>query len=451
MTLARLRWLFFLGLLVFVALLEVTRHAVAPYFPSLAGHVVMDGVVVAGAVFFFGAVFQVVNRMQQELERRNRELLALHEAGLDIHSDLALEQVLQRVVDQARSLLGARYGAVAVIDADNRIESFLTAGVSDAERAAIGPPPTGKGLLGEVLHEGHHLRLRDIGSHPRAQGFPANHPPMRSLLAVPILCKGPFRGNLYLADKTDGAEFSGSDEETLIRLGTKAAIAIDNAYLHQRLRTLAVAEERLRIAHEMHDGMAQVLAYVNTKAQAVQTYLRAGKAKEADAQLDQLAQAARAVYADAREGILGLRAALGPDITLGVALRTFLAQWAEQSSIEAELEADDGLRLDPAVELQLIRIVQEALTNVRKHARASRARVELRHAAGQLAVAVEDDGTGFDPAAQRRSAFPRFGLTTMRERAESVGGTLEVDTAPGSGTRIRITIPTRSTHANPDR
>jgi signal transduction histidine kinase len=461
MTLRRIRWLAFLGLALLVGLLEVTRRALGPYFPSLAGHLLLDGVVVGGAVFFFGALFHVVNRMQAELERRNRELLALHEAGLDIHSNLSTDEVLQRVVDQARALVGARYGALSVIDQDRRIEAFLTSGLSPEERAAIGPPPTGQGLLGISLHEGQHLRLADLGRDPRAHGFPANHPPMKSLLAVPIVCKGPFRGNLYLTERAGGSEFTAGEEDTLARLATKAAIAIDNAYLHQRLRSLAVAEERLRIAHEMHDGMAQVLAYVNTKAQAVQAYLRAGKGDEADAQLDQLAKAAREVYADAREGILGLRTASGPSATLAVALRAFLTTWRDQSGIEVELEADDSLRFEPAVELQLLRIVQESLTNVRKHARASCARVELLSRNGKVAVRIEDDGVGFDlGGGPRRSEFPRFGLTTMRERAESVGGVLEVDTAPGGGTRIRVEIPAHVVgverernppHAHPDR
>ena len=120
---------------------------------------------------------------------------------------------------------------------------------------------------------------------------------MRSLLAVPIQCKGPFRGNLYLSERTDGAPFSREDEETLARFAVQAAVAIDNAHLHRRVRDLAASEERLRLAHEMHDGLAQVLAYVNTKAQAVQGFLRHGKSQEASDQLNQLAAAAREVYA----------------------------------------------------------------------------------------------------------------------------------------------------------
>src|SRR3954452_25517023 len=123
---------------------------------------------------------------------------------------------------------------------------------------------------------------------------------MRSVLAVPIVCKGPFKGNLYLIEKPGGAEFTSSDEETLERFAVQAAIAIDNAYLHRQVADLAVAQERLRIAHEMHDGIAQVLGYVNTKVQAAKEYIRQNKTDEGMEQLRQLAEAAREAYSDVR-------------------------------------------------------------------------------------------------------------------------------------------------------
>ncbi|HEX9671305.1 MAG TPA: GAF domain-containing sensor histidine kinase [Thermoanaerobaculia bacterium] len=441
MSLRELRGMAFLGLLVFVALLEVTRYVLYRYLDTAVGHLLMDAVVVVGALVFFAAVFQVVGHLQRQLARQNEELLALHRAGLDIHGELALDAVLQKVVDQAAHLLDARYGALSVIDEQDRIESFVTAGVTAEERARIGDPPRGHGVLGVPLREGQRLRLSDLTRHPRSSGFPPHHPPMRSLLAVPVPCKGGFRGNLYLAEKRGEQEFSASDEETLVRFATQAAIAIDNAQLHQRLRALAVAEERLRIAHDMHDGLAQVLAYVNTKAQAVKEFLRAGKPETADAQLEELAAAAREVYADVREGIINLRMVQDPERSLTESLRAYVTDWQDRSGVRAELLADPDLALPPAAEVQLARIVQEALTNVRKHAHARQVRVEIRGGKDRLRLTVADDGLGFDPAQQRPSEFPRFGLATMRERAESVGGRLEIDSAPGAGTSVHVDLP----------
>jgi signal transduction histidine kinase len=441
MTLRRLKWITVLSALVFILLLELVRRALYPYLPSLMGKVLMGAAVLAGCLFFFAALFNVIERIQNSLEHRNRELLTLHEAALGIHGDLALEIVLQRVVDRARNLVDARYGAVSVIGDQHRIESFITSGISAGERARIGPPPVGHGLLGVVLNEGQRLRIADLGRDPRSSGFPPHHPPMRSLLAVPILCKSPFRGNLYLAEKAAGAEFTRDDEESLVRFATTAALAIDNAHLHLRLNDLAVAEERLRIAHEMHDGLAQVLAYVNTKAQAVKAFLRNGRADEAAQQLDQLAAAAREVYADVRESIVGLRSAAMPGRAIADLLQDYVSTWRAHAGIDCGLRIEGTPRLTPNAQLQVLRIVQESLANVRKHANATRASVALEQTAMTLRITVEDDGAGFTPGELGRSEFPRFGLSTMRERAETLGGRFQLDSKPGSGTRIAVELP----------
>jgi signal transduction histidine kinase len=264
---------------------------------------------------------------------------------------------------------------------------------------------------------------------------------MQALLAVPVLCQGPFRGNLYLADKLDGREFSIEDEEILVRFATKAAIAIDHAYLHRQLNALAVAEERLRIAHEMHDGLAQVLAYVNTKAQAVREYLRAGRPEEASRQLDQLARAAREVYTDVRESIVGLRSAVGPDWRLSEALAEYVATWEAESGVACRLTVDQGLRLPQPAEFQLLRIIQESLANVRKHAQARQVELTLERRDEHAVITVRDDGVGFNPAGLGRSEFPRFGLSTMRERAESLGGTVRIGSSPSAGTEVVVEVP----------
>jgi signal transduction histidine kinase len=194
----------------------------------------------------------------------------------------------------------------------------------------------------------------------------------------------------------------------------------------------------------MHDGMAQVLAYVNTKAQAVKEFLRQGRAEEAAAQLEQLAAAAREVYSDVREGILALRTPMGPDRSLAEALRGFLERWEEQSGISSELTMDRDVCLPPGHELQLLRIVQEALSNIRKHSGAGSAWVELRHADRELRVRIEDDGSGFDPQARTGSGLPRFGMAIMRERAQAIGGSLHIESAPGRGTRVSVEIPLTS-------
>ncbi|HEX8170450.1 MAG TPA: GAF domain-containing sensor histidine kinase [Thermoanaerobaculia bacterium] len=440
MSLQRLRVVAIVLPILAVITLEVVRYAVLGAI-SWEKRVGLDVIVVLAIVLFAVFIFRAVEGMQQRLLRQNQELLALHNATLDVTSELSLDTVLKKVVDQAKNLVGAKYGALSVIDRDNRILSFITSGITPEERALIGPPPVGHGVLGVVLREGQRLRLSDVTRHPRSHGYPANHPPMHSLLAVPVPCKGPFLGNLYLTEKLGANEFTEDDEQTLERFAVQAALAIDNAHLHEQVADLAVAGERIRIAHEMHDGLAQVLGYVNTKVQAAEMYLRRDKTAEAGAQLRELASAARQAYTDVRESIVGLRSLPAADKSLCDVLRDYLQQWQEMSGVSTSLDVDSSIDLRPSEELQLVRIVQEALTNVRKHARASQARVELRRRGERIIATVSDDGVGFNAAARTRGEFPQFGLTTMGERAAAIGATLAVDSAPGKGTTVRFELP----------
>lgn len=443
--LQRLKWLAVLAPVVFLAALEVLRRLVYPsLFGSWPGYVLLAGIVLTGTLFFAETIFSVIGRMQARLTEQNQEILSLHEAGLAIASELNLEAVLQSVVDKARELVGARYGALSLLGEDGEIEAFLTSGVTAEQRAKIGPPPGHHGMLGVVLEEGKPLRTPDVARHPRSVGFPAHHPPMRSLLAVPILSAGRVLGSLYVAEKEAAAEFDAADQGRLQRFATVAALAIENARLHNRVQALAVTEERERIAREMHDSLAQVLGYVNTKAQAAQALLDSGQTEGASQQLGQLAGAAREAYADVREGILGLRTSLDPGREFLDMLREYLERWQDQSGIPSALHVEpaglNDLGLSPLAEIQLLRIIQEALANVRKHAGATRAEVQIVQHADGIETIIQDNGVGFDPSAMGRSTFPRFGLATMRERAESVGGTLEIESEADTGTRVRVRI-----------
>jgi nitrate/nitrite-specific signal transduction histidine kinase len=447
-SLRELKWLTIVAPIVFLVIVDYARRTLDPeLMQSWVGDVLVGGLVLFAVLLFSESVFGRIERMQASLSRQNRELRSLHDAGLDIAGELGLEPVLQKVVDHATDLIGARYGALSVPSPGGGIEAFITAGITPEERALIGPLPVGHGLLAVVLEEGQRLRTSDLTRDPRSVGFPPHHPPMHSLVAVPIVSGGRILGNLYLAEKQGAPEFSADDEETLVRFATQAALAIENARLHGQVRELAISEERDRIAREMHDSLAQVLGYVITKAQAVQELLKRGQAETASVQVGQLAEAAHAAYADVREGILALRTTIGPGRAFQKSLEEYLVRWKEQSDVEATLRFEPGPSLEalqPMAELQLLRIIQEALANVRKHAGARQVEVCIASASdGMLEAAISDDGRGFDPAHARPEGDrqPHFGLSTMRERAESVGGSLDVLSAPGEGTRVIVRLP----------
>ncbi|CAN5788139.1 hypothetical protein BH20CHL1_BH20CHL1_05490 [soil metagenome] len=358
-----------------------------------------------GVLCFAETLFGVVGSIQQRTTRQNLELLALHEAGIAITGELELDRVLQQVVDQARELGVARYGALSLLSDDGGIQSFLTSGITKEERETLGPIPVGHGLLRAVIDERKALRVPDLTQDPRSYGFPKNHPPMHSLLAVPILSQDRILGSLYLTEKEHGRVFDNDDQLRLERFATHAAIAIENARLHQQVWTLAVTQERERIAREMHDSIAQVLGYVNTKAQAAQELLRAGQPEKAEEQISQLSEVARDAYADVRENILGLRTSL--DTTRGFVdtVRNYLDSGEDQSQIHARLETIPAgpceSELTPLAELQLLRIVQEALANVRKHSGATDVSIVLCQRPGELEVTVVDDGKGFNVSERR--------------------------------------------------
>lgn len=449
MTLKQLKWITILAPVAFLVLLEAVRQTLQPeLFRAWPGHLLTLGVLLLGALVFSEVIFAKIQELHRQTESRNRELLALHQAALDITAELSLEEVLQRVVDQARELAGARYGAVGVLGEGGRIERFLTSGLSPAEREAIGAPPTGRGLLGAVFREGRPIRLPRISQDPRRVGFPPHHPPMESFLGVPVTLQGEPIGNLYLTEKIDAPEFTEEDVFTLERFATHAAVAIANARLHQRLRELAITEERERIAREMHDRPAQVLGFVSTKAQAARELLAAGRADEARSQIDGLIELAQEAYSDVRADILALKSTgTGNDFLGG--LGEYLERLREQSGLAVELEleglqGDSDLGLRPEVELQLLRILQEALSNVRKHAGVSRARLRLWPQGEAILAQVEDQGRGFDPHSPPARGTPHFGLSIMRERAEAVGGSLRITSAPGAGTRVTVGMPRRA-------
>jgi signal transduction histidine kinase len=209
------------------------------------------------------------------------------------------------------------------------------------------------------------------------------------------------------------------------------------------LRQRAIVEERERIARELHDGLAQLLGYVNTKAMAVRLMLKNRRIEDAGRHLFQLEEAARELFVDVRQAILGLKTAgqIGDGLT--ATLKDFAVQFNELCGVPVEVAVTptvESLPLTTETELQLLRIVQEALTNIRKHASAARAWVSLQSYDNTLELTVGDDGMGFEPQHVRSNRRPHFGLSTMRERAEAVGAEFHLDAEPGAGTRVTVRL-----------
>jgi signal transduction histidine kinase len=367
----------------------------------------------------------------------------LIEAGMELASERSLDAVLQRIIELAVDLTDARYGALGVLTPDGRsIDDFITVGITPEERAALGDPPSGHGLLGALIHEARTLRIPDIAADPRSVGFPPNHPPMTSLLGARITGRGTVFGNIYLTDKQGAEMFDEEDERVLVVLATQAAIAVENARLvdeterqNRELQRLQVLEERERIGKELHDGVIQSLFAVGMNLQGLAS---SSSDAEIAARLEGAVEDVDQAIRDLRNYIFGLRPGILADRQLDQALKEMATEFGSRSRVVTIVDVDGEAAAELASRAgDVVQLAREALSNVGRHAEATTCRVSLRRRDSGFVLEVDDDGRGFDV----ETTTWGMGLRNLRERAESLGGTLEVATTPGEGTTVRATLP----------
>lgn len=366
-------------------------------------------------------------------------LRRLLDVALAVAAERRTEPVLRTVLDAARDISGARYAAVAVPDPSDGIALFLTSGIDAQTWDAIGYLPRHHGLLGVLLKDPSPIRLDDIRADPRYTGWPQAHPEMRSFLGVPILAGGEILAELYLTDKSDGGPFTEADQQIIETLAAHAALAIVNAQRLERARELSVAEERGRLARDLHDSVTQTLFSLTLSAESAATVAGPGDAALAT-ELGRVRLLSRAALGELRTLVDTLHEPDAEHEGLAAALRRRVSLLQRVHDVPVELTVgDDPLPCSRTVDRELTRIAHEALANALQHAQASRVRVMVS-GGNSVRLVIEDDGRGFDLDATLRSSR-RLGLTSMRERAAAVGGTLEVRSAPGRGTRVIVEVP----------
>jgi signal transduction histidine kinase len=367
-------------------------------------------------------------------------LRAVSEAMVGLAVGPSLGPVLARLVHAARDLVGAQYAALGIPDGEGGFDEFITAGMSDELIDAIGPLPRTHGLLAAMLTDPAPYRTDDIRADPRFEWWPAAHPRMRSFLGVPLVFKGDIVGAFYLADKEGG--FDHDDEDLVSVLAAHAAVVVEHSRLYEASRERSISEERDRLARDLHDALTQRLFSLNLMLEAASAKVGADP-DTARASLRQARELVDAALGELRSLIFELR----PPVLEADGLAGSVRKHAELLSRAHGLDmsvavSGDDAKVAPDVERHLFRVVQEALSNVVRHASARSAEVEL-HVSSEtdaVRVVVRDDGIGFDPDA-RAIAARRLGLTSMRERVESLGGRFEVASAPGQGTTVTAEVP----------
>jgi signal transduction histidine kinase len=457
-SLARLKWfaivLPFAALVVLVLLLRSSLH---DWLHESPGYLFL-GAFFAVCVFAFASViFALIEDLEARVVDQNRELSELL-ARTDQQNDelsalLTVGRASASSVDLPAMLDGALDAIVAVTPAEAAEVWLVEGGGLTLERfrgvgqdAFVSRPRLllGEGLPGAAAKALSMMVTHDPSVDQRFEHDEVAALGLRTFCALPLRRPTGTIGVLAVAARGETAFETPGERRVLEGIGEHVALAVENARLHEQVLDRAVLEERERIARELHDGLAQVLGYINTQTQAVKKLLDTGRSGEARFELDAMGAVSREVYADVREAIVGLRAA---PAGLVPALRDYLSRLPRMPGCDVELRAvDDGekVALAPATEIQLVRIVQEALSNARKHAGASRVEVIVETDGEVVGVEIVDDGRGFDPLLLDRTGWPRLGLQTMRERAQAIGGDFDIVSVPGQGTRIAVRIPVSS-------
>ncbi|MCB5907348.1 GAF domain-containing sensor histidine kinase [Streptomyces pinistramenti] len=369
---------------------------------------------------------------------------AVSTAILAMSRHLEVRDVLKTIVASARELLDAEYAALGVPDDHGGFAQFVVDGVSEEQWKAIGPLPRQHGILAAMLHNATPERLADVRADPRFGGWPSTHPDMSDFIGLPVADGNEILGALFLANKrhpkaAGTCGFTAEDERLLGILAQHAAIALTNARLYERSRELTIAGERARLAHELHDAVAQKLFSLRLTAQAATALVDRDPAR-AKGELHQVAALAAEAADELRAAVVELRPAALDEDGLVATLRS-QAQVLDRAHAACVTFEAQGVRALPASQEEaLLRVAQEALHNALRHSGAERVDVTLtRHGQGAL-LRIADDGCGFDTGTVRR-AGRHLGLVSMRDRAGGVGGKLTVDSEPGKGTAVEMEVP----------
>jgi len=376
---------------------------------------------------------------RNEAQATRHQLHALDEAVRGIASIGSVEDVLQHIVDRVRELVAAQYAALGIVGPFGDLQQFITSGVTEEQRAAIGPLPRGHGVLGFIIQEDASFLIDDIATDQRRFGLPPNHPEMHSFLGTPVRSQGRSIGNLYLTNKLTARRFSADDLELVERFALHAGIAMENARLHEEIQRLAIVEERQRISQDLHDSIIQSLYATSLSLEDLPEIIAEDPAEGA-ARADRAVDAIHGTIRDIRNFIMGLQPELLEDADLGSGIETLAAEFRVNTMIDLEVRIrSERVPVETMQATHLLAMTREGLSNVARHSGATRASVELTQDDGWLRLTITDNGGGFEPD-QPRSANQR-GLSNLRARAAAIGGTLTITSEPGVGTSIAAEIP----------
>ncbi|MGE5264065.1 MAG: GAF domain-containing protein [Acidobacteriota bacterium] len=355
---------------------------------------------------------------------RASEVKAFVEIDRAVRSDLSVRQLLGRLLGQMIQTCHAESGAIFLWDPEHdRLDSWVTEGTPIREEYAW-----------TVIRENRSGLLTDTHGSPDAA------------MGAPMRVGSRIEGAIILTRSHTWGPFVPRQLELLSTLSSSAALIVRNTQLYARSEEAAIAEERTRIAREIHDGLAQDLSFLVLKASAAMKLLVRGEERGLQRELEEIATQLRQDAREVRRVIFALRPLDIESLGFMPALEKFVREFAQANDIETEFRALGDVNLSPKLETALFRLVQEGLNNIRKHAHAKHAWVDLEYKAGNIAsLKIRDDGQGFDVESTLLAARGRgrVGLVQMQERAERAGGVFGITSTPNEGTCIQVQLPIR--------
>ncbi|HEY8739858.1 MAG TPA: GAF domain-containing protein [Candidatus Dormibacteraeota bacterium] len=384
-------------------------------------------------------------------QRSLAELANLHEGLQAIASSLDMEQVLKAILTKAAAVSGAQIGSIMVLE-EGRLHLRATVGTDGptAQNLSFG---LGEGIAGKVVQTGQPILANDVANHPDFRRPEAARILPKALLCVPMRLGDEVIGVINLSNYLRINVFDEDSVRVVASLASQTSVAVENARLYQHLRSerdrLISLEEVLRqdLARDLHDGPVQRLAGMAMNIEVIKSLLVKDPDRARD-ELGELDKLVRLTIKEARTMLFELRPLVLETQGLPAALESYAEQFEATNSLRVELDLEEGLdRMPPAVEQTIFSVVQEAMGNSRKHAKAQEITVSLRMDGDRVVASVRDDGKGFDVEKTQESYAQResqsLGLVNMVERAERIGGKLKLDSAPGRGTTVSITVPRR--------
>jgi signal transduction histidine kinase len=399
------------------------------------------------------ALEQEIAQLRQEnttARERIAVLQVLHDVARSLSSELNLEPLLHMILATAVQVVGASAGSLLLLDLETNELVFKVIEKGGGVSLEGTRMPADKGIAGWVVTHRQPLIVDDVNRDDRWYRDITQGHDFTSILCVPMIAKGQVIGVLQMLNKDSGKYFTMADQEILTTFAAQSAVAIENARLYQSLREerdrmIAVEEDvRRRLARDLHDGPTQMLAAIIMSANFVKQAIAHNSMGHALQELEEMLPIAEKALRQVRSLLFNLRPVILETQGLVPALQSYAQRLRETEGLNVVLNVGGEFdRLAHNAEVAIFSVVQEAITNAKKHAHASRIDIEVTPDDDNLAVVVRDNGVGFDTKAvtARYEERGSLGLINMKERAEILEGTLSISSQPGQGTAVVLRLP----------